>query len=121
MDKRREPRDEKMSWNGKLIGKLLLTVIVADPERFTLKGKPVTYTRAFVEFYNKKNPGQVHKIHEMIKLEKIRTSIAENPCNLDAHQIIEISSILHSTHVVPRSQKKVVFYVNNYINWDQFN
>ncbi len=48
----REPRNEGRPWNGKLIRKLLLTLTVADPERFTLKGKPVTYIGAFVELYN---------------------------------------------------------------------
>ncbi len=94
---------------------------MADPERFTLKGKPVTYIGAFVELYNWKNRGQVHEIYGMIKLEKMCASIAENLRNFGAHQIIEISSVLYSAHVVPRDQDKVVFYVNNYIDWDQFN
>ena len=94
---------------------------VADPERFTPKGKPVTYTGAFVELYNWRNGGQVHEIHRMIELEKMRASTAENPRNLGAHRIIEISSVLRSAHVVPRDQNKFVFYVNNYIDWDQFN
>ena len=51
----------------------------------------------------------------------MRTLIAENPRNLGAHRIIEISSVLRSAHVVSRDQDKFVFYVNNYINWDQFN
>ena len=52
----------------------------------------------------------------MIELEKMRTLIAKNPHNLSACQIIEISLILHSAHVVHRDQNKVVFYVNNYID-----
>ena len=51
----------------------------------------------------------------------MRASIAENPRNLGAHRIIEISSVLRSAHLVPRDQDKFVFYVNNYIHWDQFN
>ncbi len=111
-----EPRNERRPWNCKLIGKLLLTVTVADPERFPPKGKPVTYTGALVELYNWRNRGQVHEIHGMFELEKMCASIAKNPHNLGAHRIIEILSILRSTHVVPRDQDKVVFYVNNYIN-----
>ncbi len=99
----------------------MLTVTVADPERFTLKGKPVIYTGAFVEVYNWRNRGQVHEIHGIIELEKMRTLITENPRNLGAHRIIEISLVLRSAHVVPRDQDEVVFYVNNYIDWDQFN
>ena len=35
-----------------MIGKLLLTVIVADPQQLDQKEKPVIYIRAFVEIYN---------------------------------------------------------------------
>lgn len=35
--------------------------------------------------------------------------------------MIKISSILRNTHVVSRDQDKFVFYVNNNIDWDQFN
>ncbi len=48
----KEPGNKGRPWNGKLIGKLLLTVTMADPEQFTPKGKPVTYTGALVELYN---------------------------------------------------------------------
>ena len=51
----------------------------------------------------------------------MRTLTMENPRNLGAHQIIEISLILHSAHVVPKNQDKFMFQVNNYIDWDQFN
>ena len=54
----------------------------------------------------------------MIKFEKMCVLIVENPHNLNAHWIIEISLILCSAHIVPRNQDKVVFYFNNYIDWD---
>lgn len=57
----------------------------------------------------------------MIKLEKIRVLITENSHNLDVYRIIEISLILHCAHIVFRDQDKVMFYVNNYINWNLFN
>ena len=90
MDRGRELRNEGKPWNGKLIRKLLLTVTVGDLERFTLKDKPVTSTGAFVELYNWRKPRQVHEIHRIIELEKMRASTVENSCNLNAHYIIEI-------------------------------
>lgn len=54
----------------------------------------------------------------MIEFEKMRTLIIENPCNLGAHTIMEILSILYSAHVVLRDQDKFVFYTNNYIDWN---
>ncbi len=96
-------------------------MIIADPERFTDKGKPITYIRAFVELYNWRNHGQVHEIHGIVEFEKMCASTAEHPRNLGAHCIIETSSILRSAHVIPRDQEKIMLYVNNYIDWDQFN
>ena len=87
----------------------MLTITVADPEGFTLKGKPVTYTGAFAKLYNWRNHRQVNEIYGMIELEKIRALIAENPCNLDAHRMIEISSVLYSTHVVNRIKTSLYF------------
>ena len=57
----------------------------------------------------------------MAELKKMRALIAENPYNLGACQIIEIPLVLRNAHIVPRDQDKIVFYVNNYINWDRFN
>ena len=94
---------------------------MANPKRFTPKSKSVTYTGVFVELYNWRNGGQVHEIHGMIEFEKMRALTAENLHNLSAHRIIEILSVLCSTHVAPRDQNKFMFYVNNYIDWDWFN
>ena len=94
---------------------------VADPKWFTFKGKPVIYTKVFVEFYNQKNGRQVHEIHEMIELEKMHVLTTENFRNLSAYRIIDILLILCSAYIVPRGQDKIVFYVNNYIDQDQFN
>lgn len=101
--------------------KLLLTVTVADPEQFTPKGKPLIYTRAFVKLYNWKKHKQIYEIYKMIELEKMHALTTNNLCNLGPHRIIEIFLILQSAYVVLWDQDKVVFYINNYINWNEFN
>ena len=73
---------------------------MADLERFIHKGKPVTYTGVFVEFYNWRNRGQVYKIYEIVELKKICALTVENPRILDAHQIIKIFSILYNAYFV---------------------
>lgn len=95
---------------------MLLTIPIADPERFTLKDQLVTYIGIFVELYNWRNHKQVYEIHGMIKLEKIYALITKNPRNLGTYRIIKIPSVLYSAYVVSRDQDKFVFYINNYIN-----
>lgn len=116
MNKRRKSRNEEKLWNNKLIGRLLLTVTVTDSKLFTFRNKLVIYIAAFFVLNNWKNHGQIDEIHEIIKLEKICASTAENSHNLGANLIIEISLILRSAHVVSRVQDRFVFYINNYID-----
>ena len=89
---------------------------VADSEQFTNKNKPITYIEVFVELYYSRNRRQVYEIYKMVELEKMCASTAEHPYNLGIHYILEISSIFYSTHIVPRNQEKIVFYVHNYID-----
>lgn len=94
---------------------------VADLERFIAKSKLITYIGALVKLYKQRNHEEVHKIYKIIELEKWYASIIENPYNLDAHRIIEVSLDLHSAHIISKDQNKAVFYINNHIDWDQFN
>ena len=57
----------------------------------------------------------------MIEFEKIGASSTENFRNLGAYWIMEIFLVLYIAYVVLRDQNKFLFYVNNYIDWDQFN
>lgn len=75
---------------------------ITDPEQFIPKDKLVIYTLVFVEFHNWKNYKQVHEIHRIIKLKKLRILSAENLYNLDTHQIIKISSVIYSAHIISR-------------------
>ena len=104
-----------------MIGRLLLTVIIADPQQLDQKNKLVMYTRAFVEFYNWCSKRLVYKTHEIVELEKNPISKAENFLNLGSQQFYKISEVLQSTYVVPRDIETNTFCFNNYIDWDQFN
>lgn len=42
-------KNERKSWNGKQIKKLLFIVTIKDLERFTLKILPVIYTSTFLK------------------------------------------------------------------------
>ncbi len=82
---------------------------IVDPEQFTDKGKSITYIRAFVKLYNRRNRRQVNEIYGIVELKKICALMTEHPRNLGAYRIVEISSILRSAHVVPRDQERIVF------------
>lgn len=45
----------------------------------------------------------------------------KNYCNFNTYQITEILLVLYNAHVIPKNQDKFLFYINNYIDWNQFN
>lgn len=100
---------------------MLLTITIIDQDGFTQKDKFMTYTKIFVRFYIGRNCGRVYEIYRMIELEKIYILTTKNVYNFDAHQIIEISTVFYNVYIVSRDKDKVVFYINNYIDWDWFN
>ena len=104
-----------------MIEKLLLTVTVADPQRLDRKEKPMMYTGGFVKIYNWRSRELVYKTHQIVELEKYLISKAEKPLNLGGQQFYKISEVLQSAHVMLRDTKGNTLYLNNYINWDQFN
>ncbi len=52
------------------------------------------YTRTFVEIYNWRSRGLVHKTHKIVELEKYPISRAENPLNLGSQRFYKISEVL---------------------------
>ncbi len=78
------------------------------------------YIGAFVEIYNWRSRGLVHKTYGIVKLEKYLIFKAENPLNLGGQQFYKISEVLQSVHVLPRDTKCNPFYLNNYIDCNQF-
>lgn len=57
----------------------------------------------------------------MVELKKWHTSIAKYFHNFGTYRIVEILKILHNILIVLRNQDGNVFYINNYIDWNQFN
>lgn len=46
--------------------------------------------------------------------------MAKHVSNLGAYYIIELFLIFHIEYVVFNDQEKIIFYINNYINKNQF-
>lgn len=94
---------------------------IIDLEQLSAKDKSIIYIKVFIKLYNQENYEQVHKIYKIIESKNQHTSTAENPLNFSVYYIVKISSILCSTYIILKNQKKIKFYVNNYIDQNQFN
>lgn len=57
----------------------------------------------------------------MVKLEQYLISSTQNSWNLGDQWFYKISEVLQSAYILPSDTKSNTFYVNNYIEWNQFN
>jgi hypothetical protein len=77
------------------------------------------YTRAIIELFQLLNYGVPHPIHSIVEVKKW-------PCLnsqvFKSSRFYLILFILQSVHIVPATTSYPdLYYINNYINWDQFN
>jgi hypothetical protein len=121
---------------GRRLGELLLIISIQDPERSRLitddngvsRRKPAVYTGALVDRLQVLNGGRPHEIHGMVEAQRCpcrRTPSEEcwssRKRNLGCRCFYVLENVVRSAHVIPTSAEHESFYVNNYIDWDQYN
>ncbi len=108
---------------GRLVGQILITVTVVDIGRCDPSGKPLRYSGSMVELWRPRNHGRPDIIHGMIEVEKVHLSQPLNSVSQAPRKIFDMCHILRSVHLVParREANHEVCYINNYIDWEQFN
>lgn len=103
------------------IGQLEIIITVADRDRVDDKGRPLKYTGALVQRLRWRNQRKVHPVHGMFEVERIPASQSRNARNLGPSRFYEIRQVVRSAHVIPAGGEKPYFYVNNFVDWDQYN
>jgi len=122
---------------GRRLGELQLIISVQDPERSRMiadddgisRKKSAVYTGALLDRLQVLNSGQPHEIHGMVEARRCpcRRTLSET-CwsssrkrNLGCRSFYPLENVIRSAHVIPTSAEHESFYVNNYIDWDQYN
>jgi hypothetical protein len=106
--------------DGRRVGQVKAIVTVIDDSRHDSKGAPVYYTGAFIELLRLKRNGQVHSVHGMVEVEDWPQMLSQNPRDIGHRCFFDMSTILRSAHVIPTGNAGV-YYINNYVDWDQYN
>ena len=106
---------------GRLIGHVQLIVSIVDHARRDSRGKHPMYSGVLLDLLRPRNNGQPNEIHGMIEMKTWPRTHAKSPRNLNGRRFYDLSMIMRSAHLIPSGINSDVFYVNNYIDWDQFN
>ena len=107
--------------SGRSIGRLKLLFTVIDHERKDDRGKCMKYPGIFLEMLKWRNSGDPFRSHGMLEVEIQQASKSVHPRKLVGQRIYDISTVIRSAHLVPKDLNQTIFYVNNFIDWDQYN
>jgi hypothetical protein len=107
---------------------LQLIVSVRDHERqVTLKGKrkSAIYIGALINVFQPLRGGCPHEIHGMVEVQDVAVRRKRSIGN---QRFYAIENVLRSAHLIPTKSRAevedrsgVVFYINNYVDWEQYN
>ncbi len=80
------------------------------------------YTGAMVKLLQWRQRGSVNPVHGMVEVEPWPITIGKNPQFLIGERIYSLVHIIRGAHVILATLPLVQYwFVNNYIDWDQFN
>ena len=105
---------------GKRVGQLQAIVTVIDHQRHNTNGTPVQHTGALINLLRLRHGGKVGGVHGMVEVEDWPQVCTQNPRDIGHRCFFDMSTILRSAHIIP-SGKAGVYYINNYVDWDQYN
>ena len=104
---------------GRLVGQFQLIITVLDIERLDKYSIYKQYTGAMVELLQPLNYRLPHPTHSIIEVKRWPRS---NRQVLGGSHFYSMPFILQNTHIVPAATScPDLYYINNYINWDQYN
>ncbi len=107
-----------------MIGELQLVFMVREEDAGEELGVAHTpkYTGAMVKLLQWRQQKSVNPVHGMVEVEPWPITIGKNPRFLTGERIYSLAHIIKGAHVIPASLPPVQYwFVNNYIDWDQFN
>ena len=107
--------------SGRSIGRLILLFIVIDHERKDDQNKYRRYSGVFLERLKWRNQGLPFQSHGMLEVEVQPASKSLHTRKLGARRAYDISVVIRSARLVPKDPQLTTFYVNNFIDWDQYN
>ncbi len=108
------------SLNEKILNHLNLIVIILNHKRLN-SNKSSVYTEVLIKRLRKRHQELSHEIHDMIKMKNWSINLIRNSQKLETHRFYWLTNVIQSTHVMLMNENMNIYYVNNYIDWDQYN
>ncbi|KAH5184366.1 hypothetical protein HBH77_178490 [Parastagonospora nodorum] len=105
-------RQSRTVTDGRVVAQLHLILTIIDHTRYDKDRKHIAYIEAFSEVLLFNNNGQIDNTTRMLSV---------------PFKFYDLSTIIRPVHLIPRdlpnstTRTTMSYYVNNYINWDEYN
>ncbi len=108
------------SLNEKIFNYLNLIITVLNHKKLN-SNKSSIYIEILIKHFRKRYQELSHEIHDMIKMKNWLINLIRNSWKLEAHWFYWLTNVIRSAHVMLMNENMNIYYVNNYIDWNQYN
>ncbi|OAK93363.1 hypothetical protein IQ06DRAFT_382882 [Phaeosphaeriaceae sp. SRC1lsM3a] len=120
-------RPSRTVTHGRVVAQVHLILTVIDNQKHDKKGKAREYTGAFSEVLGFNNNGQIDDTTGMLSVRRQTHTSISRQRTLRAFRLYDLTSVIRPVHLVAKDLPGVAsvggtsYYVNNYIDWDEYN
>ncbi len=110
-----------MKSSERCVEQVQIIIIVLNHQRLNFKKRSQRYTEALFKLKRWINKEVTHSMHDMHEVKNFSSNTSQNSRLLDFRHFYNLLHIIRSAHLVSANQMCIKFYVNNFINWNQYN
>ena len=113
--------NESMKSSERCVEQIQIIIIMLNYQWFNFKKWSQRYTEMLFELKRWINKEATHSMHDMHEVKNFSSNTFQNSRLLDSCRFYNLLHIIRSAHLVSANQTRIRFYVNNFINWNQYN
>ena len=110
-----------MKSSEKCVEQVQIIIIILDYQRLNFKKWSQRYTETLFKLKHWINKKATHSVHDMHEVKNFSSNTFQNSRLLNSCHFYDLLHIIRSAHLVSANQMHIRFYVNNFIDWNQYN
>ncbi len=113
--------NKSMKSSERCVEQVQIIIIVLNHQRLNFKKWSQRYTETLFELKCWINREVTHSMHNMHEVKNFSLNTFQNSRLLNSCRFYDLLHIIHNAHLVSANQTRIRFYINNFIDWNQYN
>ncbi len=110
-----------MKSSERCVEQVQIIIIMLNHQQLNFKKWSQRYTKMLFKLKRWINREATHSVHDMHEVKNFSSNTSQNSRLLNSCHFYDLSYIIRNAHLVFANQMCIRFYINNFIDWNQYN